>query len=193
VTPRSDCVGECRDEHCSSVCHRLLRSRCGGVRSPRPTAMPRNICRWEIIRRRGAPACAPSGRCGHRPLQGVVQKLPPTRRGRVSRSVNHGRHRLHRRRGGFHIRPRAHTGCVPTPFIVMRWVICGTMWASSPTIQKTACAFITQAVFYQSSSSSFSTAIKASVGICTVPRLLMRFLPSFCFSSSFFFRVISPP
>ena len=31
--------------------------------------------------------------------------------------------------------------------------------------KKTTCVFITQAVFYQSSSSSFSTAINASVGI----------------------------
>ena len=45
----------------------------------------------------------------------------------------------------------------------------------------------------QFSSSSFSTAINASVGICTLPRLRIFFLPSFCFSSSFFFRVISPP
>ena len=43
------------------------------------------------------------------------------------------------------------------------------------------------------SSSNLSTAINASVGICTVPRLRIFFLPSFCFSSSFFFRVMSPP
>ena len=45
----------------------------------------------------------------------------------------------------------------------------------------------------QFSSSSLSTAMNASVGICTLPRLRIFFLPSFCFSSSFFFRVISPP
>ena len=43
------------------------------------------------------------------------------------------------------------------------------------------------------SSSSFSTAIKASEGTETVPKVRIRFLPSFCFSSSFFFRVMSPP
>ena len=43
------------------------------------------------------------------------------------------------------------------------------------------------------SSSSFNTAINASVGICTLPRERIFFLPSFCFSSSFFFRVMSPP
>ncbi len=43
------------------------------------------------------------------------------------------------------------------------------------------------------SSSSLRTAMKASVGICTVPKLRIFFLPSFCFSSSFFFRVMSPP
>ena len=31
------------------------------------------------------------------------------------------------------------------------------------------------------------------VGSWTVPRLRIFFLPSFCFSSSFFFRVMSPP
>ncbi len=43
------------------------------------------------------------------------------------------------------------------------------------------------------SSSSFSTAMKASEGTETVPKVRIRFLPSFCFSSSFFFRVMSPP
>ena len=42
-------------------------------------------------------------------------------------------------------------------------------------------------------SSSLRTARNASVGICTDPRLRIFFLPSFCFSSSFFFRVMSPP
>ena len=42
-------------------------------------------------------------------------------------------------------------------------------------------------------SSSFSTAMKASVGSCTVPRVRIFFLPSFCFSRSFFFRLMSPP
>ena len=42
-------------------------------------------------------------------------------------------------------------------------------------------------------SSSFSTAMKASVGSCTVPNVRIFFLPSFCFSSSFFFRLMSPP
>ena len=46
---------------------------------------------------------------------------------------------------------------------------------------------------FQLSSSILSTARKASVGICTLPRLRIRFLPSFCFSRSFFFRVMSPP
>ena len=42
-------------------------------------------------------------------------------------------------------------------------------------------------------SSSFSTAMKASVGSCTVPNVRIFFLPSFCFSRSFFFRLMSPP
>ena len=35
--------------------------------------------------------------------------------------------------------------------------------------------------------------MKASVGTWTVPRFRIFFLPSFCFYSSFFFRVMSPP
>ena len=41
--------------------------------------------------------------------------------------------------------------------------------------------------------SIFSTAMNASLGICTVPNWRIRFFPSFCFSKSFFFLVISPP
>ncbi len=43
------------------------------------------------------------------------------------------------------------------------------------------------------SSFIFSTARKASLGTSTVPNWRMRFLPSFCFSKSFFLRVMSPP
>ena len=42
-------------------------------------------------------------------------------------------------------------------------------------------------------SSNLSTAMNASDGTDTVPNVRMRFLPSFCFSSSFFLRVMSPP
>ena len=42
-------------------------------------------------------------------------------------------------------------------------------------------------------SSSLSTARNASVGICTEPSWRIFFLPSFCFSRSFFFLVMSPP
>jgi hypothetical protein len=41
--------------------------------------------------------------------------------------------------------------------------------------------------------STFSAAINASCGISTLPYCRMRFLPSFCFSSSLRFRVASPP
>ena len=43
------------------------------------------------------------------------------------------------------------------------------------------------------SSSIFSTAMKASEGTWTEPKERIRFLPSFCFSKSFFLRVMSPP
>ena len=42
-------------------------------------------------------------------------------------------------------------------------------------------------------SSNFRTAVNASLGTLTVPSWRILRLPSFCFSSSFFFRVISPP
>ena len=42
-------------------------------------------------------------------------------------------------------------------------------------------------------SSSLSTAVNASLGTCTVPSWRIFFLPSFCFSRSFFLRVMSPP
>ena len=35
--------------------------------------------------------------------------------------------------------------------------------------------------------------IKAFCGICTAPTLFIRFLPSFCFLSTFILRVMSPP
>ena len=41
--------------------------------------------------------------------------------------------------------------------------------------------------------STFSTARNASCGMSTRPTRFMRFLPSFCFSRSFRFRVMSPP
>ena len=43
------------------------------------------------------------------------------------------------------------------------------------------------------SESSFSTAVNASLGRVTLPSWRIFFLPSFCFSSSFFLRVMSPP
>ena len=42
-------------------------------------------------------------------------------------------------------------------------------------------------------SSTRSTARKASCGMSTVPTRFIRFLPSFCFSSSLRLRLMSPP
>src|SRR6202040_378444 len=41
--------------------------------------------------------------------------------------------------------------------------------------------------------SDLSTAMKAACGTSTAPTIFMRFLPSFCFSSSLRLRVMSPP
>lgn len=43
------------------------------------------------------------------------------------------------------------------------------------------------------SRSILSTAMKASCGTSTLPSAFMRFLPSACFCSSFFLRLMSPP
>jgi hypothetical protein len=40
---------------------------------------------------------------------------------------------------------------------------------------------------------AFNTSIKASWGMLMRPMLFIRFFPSFCFSNSLRFRVISPP
>jgi hypothetical protein len=42
-------------------------------------------------------------------------------------------------------------------------------------------------------SSNLRAETKASCGISTLPMLFIRFLPSFCFWRSLFFRVTSPP
>lgn len=47
--------------------------------------------------------------------------------------------------------------------------------------------------FFEALSSLESTAMKASCGTSTEPTIFMRFLPSFCFSSSLRLREMSPP
>ena len=47
--------------------------------------------------------------------------------------------------------------------------------------------------FFLTSVSPESAAMKASCGTSTRPTIFMRFLPSFCFSSSLRLRVMSPP
>lgn len=46
---------------------------------------------------------------------------------------------------------------------------------------------------WQSYSSTFKIAMKASCGTSTLPIAFMRFLPAFCFSSSLRLREMSPP
>ena len=49
------------------------------------------------------------------------------------------------------------------------------------------------AIRHPKEGAAYVTARNASVGMETVPSWRIFFLPSFCFSSSFFFRVMSPP
>ena len=48
-------------------------------------------------------------------------------------------------------------------------------------------------IFGHDSSFTFKSARKASCGTSTRPSCFIRFLPSFCFSHSLRFRVMSPP
>ena len=48
-------------------------------------------------------------------------------------------------------------------------------------------------LFLSAQSRIFKTFVKALCGISTLPNFRKRFLPSFCFSSNFRFRVMSPP
>jgi len=66
------------------------------------------------------------------------------------------------------------------------------MWLGAPPPAAAAAARL-RSQEGKNHSSSLRTARNASVGTCTVPRLRIFFLPSFCFSSSFFLRVMSPP
>ena len=54
-------------------------------------------------------------------------------------------------------------------------------------------SFLNSSFLTRRQPSIFSTAMNASPVSCTVPNWRIRFLPSFCFSSSFFLRVMSPP
>ena len=67
---------------------------------------------------------------------------------------------------------------------------CSSLWAPPPSAGQW-CTEESSVDTY--SSSNLSTAMNASVGSWTEPRERIFFLPSFCFSSSFFLRVMSPP
>ena len=68
---------------------------------------------------------------------------------------------------------------------------CFVHWTRSPPLPFGY--FFSEKVAQSSSLSSLRTAVKASLGRETEPSWRIFFLPSFCFSSSFFLRVMSPP
>ena len=72
---------------------------------------------------------------------------------------------------------------IPGPYRAVVW-----SFSLRPFCKKAGKPF----VIYESES-SFSTAVNASLGRVTLPSWRIFFLPSFCFSSSFFLRVMSPP
>ena len=66
--------------------------------------------------------------------------------------------------------------------------------AASGASQRSHTVRISRATRYLFAGSfRFSTARNASCGTSTPPTFFIRFLPFFCFSSSFRFRVMSPP
>ena len=62
--------------------------------------------------------------------------------------------------------------------------------AAEPRVEVECCEVDMDLPGYRS---TLSTARNASCGTSTVPICFMRFLPSFCFSSSLRLRVMSPP
>jgi len=66
------------------------------------------------------------------------------------------------------------------------WILCSknTHWCIF---------FLFQPIIHYESASVFNTAKNASWGTSTLPIFFIRFFPSFCFSNSFLFLVISPP
>ena len=73
------------------------------------------------------------------------------------------------------------------------------VWNMHPTVF-TACVTLPQAIAHKTlrscsllDQSSFNTARNASCGTSTLPTWRIRFLPSFCFSSSLRLRLMSPP
>lgn len=65
--------------------------------------------------------------------------------------------------------------------------------AARPCRPARAPGFFCRYFFLAALSSLESTAMKASCGTSTEPTIFIRFLPSFCFSSSFRLREMSPP
>ena len=92
----------------------------------------------------------------------------------------------------------------PPFFIVSVWKQCKLFYLISDRYSSYPSSFIFSSfnsiyshkfllTFINYSSSNFRTDKKASCGISTFPICLILFFPLFCFSSNFFFLVISPP
>ena len=83
----------------------------------------------------------------------------------------------------------SNAGLEPAFKCSLRLVLTFTLYLCATLVSYANSSLLTETLY----SSSFSTDINASCGTDTDPSCLIRFFPSFCFSNSFFFLVISPP
>ena len=118
------------------------------------------------------PAISTHYLCFHKPCRGRRPRRPAY--GTSQRINNH---------------TLSNAGLEPAFKCSLRLVLTFTLYLCATLVSYANSSLLTETLY----SSSFSTDINASCGTDTDPSCLIRFFPSFCFSNSFFFLVISPP